>query len=352
MIAELCTLCCDKKWSEVRKYLSSDAAEEEKKSNIMYCNDFGRTCLHQACCHGAPDDIIKTMLDIGGTELIMKVDNDDWTVLHCACINAASYDVIKMLIEVGGKDLVMAEDKDGETALHDLCWSIEEHTKVAEKIKLILKVGDDTVLLSAKDNDGQTPLEIVTDKGVLSNRIKKLLTLQSTTSVTDMQMEAAHTHELLEEPNKRATYLEAIVETQRLKIADLSNEKDDIEKKCKHKVDKLMRKISKQQAELQLLKDSSSNIAVGRMKRKHTIEEHKGGEGTVVQSQSQSSKRRKVGNTSNASSGSLNTDQAEGEDAELIDMLMSRCMAIRRELRSAKAQNVDLKQEIYDLAIE
>jgi len=241
----------------------------------------------------------------------------------------------------------MAKDENGDhTALHFLCWSIGEHTKVAEKINLILEVGDaNLLLLSTKDNDGQTPLEIATEEGA-SKRIKKLLTLQSTTSVSDMQMEAAHTQELLEESNKRATYLEAIVETQRLKIADLSNEKDDIEKKCKHKVDKLMRKISKQQAELQLLKDSSIDVAVGRMKRKHTDGEHEEGEDTVVQSQSQSSKRSKVENAANMSLGSLDTNQAEDndDDAAMIagqlvhnNMLMSWYMAIRKRLRSANA---------------
>jgi len=32
-------------------------------------------------------------------------------------------------------------------------------------------------------------------------------------------------------------------------------------------------------------------------------------------------------------------------------MLMSRYMAVRRELRSANARNIELKQEIDDLAI-
>jgi hypothetical protein len=353
MKADLFQLCDDKKWSEVRKYLSSDEVEEEKKSNIMYRNRYGKTGLHAAFCHGGvPDDIVKTMLVIGGRELVIKKAINDQTALHVACDYGASSNIIKMLIEVGGKDLVMAKDKYGETtAIHHLCRCIERHTKVAEKIKLILKVGDNNVLLLAKNHDGQKPLEIATEEGA-SKRIKNLLTVQSTIPVEDMQMEGSHAQELLEESNRRAADLEAIVETQRLKIADQSNEKDDIEKKCKYKVDKLMRKISKQQAELQLLKDSSSNIEVGRMKRKHTNEDHEEGEGTVVQSQSQSSKRSKVGNTRNASSGFLNTNQAEGEDAELIDMLMSRCMAIRRELRSAKARNVELEQEIDDLAIE
>jgi ankyrin repeat protein len=176
MTFDLYTLCYDKEWPEVTDYLSSDAAEEEKKSNIMYRNDCG-TCLHLASCHGAPDEIIKAMSDIGGKELVMKVDGFDGTVLHSACMNGASYDIIKMLIEVGGKDLVMAKDKYGETALHNLCWYIKEHTKVAEKIMLILQVGDNSLLLSAKNHDGKTPLEIATDKGA-SNLIKKLLTVQ------------------------------------------------------------------------------------------------------------------------------------------------------------------------------
>jgi hypothetical protein len=257
-------LCAAKEWSEVRKYLSSDAAEEEKKSNIMYCGDY-RTCLHLACYHDTPDDIVKAILDIGGKELVMKVDVDDWTALHYACYSGASYNIIKMLIEVGGKDLVMAKEKNGsnQTALHNLCWSIKKHTKAAEKINLILQVGDANLLLSTKDNDGKTPLEIATDKDAF-NIIKKLL------------------------------------------------------------------------------------------------KEHDEGEGTVLQSQTQSSKRRRVGNTRNVSSGSLDRNQAEvdDDDAAIIagqldqyNMLMSRHMATRRELRSAKAQIVELKQKIDDLVI-
>jgi hypothetical protein len=255
-------LCTAKEWSEVRKYLSSDAAEEEKKSNIMYCGDNG-TCLHQAYYRGAPDDIIKAMLDVGGKESVMKVASYDCTVLHYACDGGASYNIIKMLIEVGGKDLVIAKSNDGNTALHNLCWSIKRHAKVAEKIKLILQVGDANLLLSAKNHDGKTPLEIATDKDAF-NIIKKLL------------------------------------------------------------------------------------------------KEHDEGEGTVLQSQTQSSKRMRFGNTRNVSSGSLDRNQAEvnDDDAAIIagqldqyNMLMSRHMATRRELRSAKAQIVELKQKIDDLVI-
>jgi hypothetical protein len=374
----------------VRKYLSSDAAEEDKKRNIM-CRDLIVTCLHLAWYRDPPDNIIKAMIDIGGKELVIKIDINDRTALHWACYNGASYNIIRMLIEVGGKDLVMAKNDNGNTALHDLCWFIEGHTKVAEKVKLILQVGDANLLLSAKNLVGKTPLKLATEEGA-SNIIKKLLTVQSTTNFTrsnsstsaiivpadnrtpitqsnqeqdapvaGIQMmkqeegEAANAQELLEESNRRAADLEATVETQRSKIADLLNEKDDIEKECVDKVDKLTRELLKQQAELQLLKDSSSDVEVGRMKRKHTNEEHGEGEGTpVVQSQSQSSKRSKGENATNISSVSLDINQAEDEDAAVIagyNMLMRQHMATRRELRNAKARNVELIQEVDDLAI-
>jgi hypothetical protein len=81
MIADLFQLCTKKKWSEARKYLSSDAAEEEKKSNIMYRDQYGVTCLHRACGRDPPDDIVKAMLDIGGKELVMMVAASyDWTI--------------------------------------------------------------------------------------------------------------------------------------------------------------------------------------------------------------------------------------------------------------------------------
>jgi hypothetical protein len=166
----------------MRNYLSSDAAEEEKKSNIMYHGFYG-TCLHAAVYRDAPADIIKAMIDIGGKRLVMKIDVVDGTVLHTACMNGASYNIIKMLIDVGGKDLVMAEDKDGDTALYNLCRRIKRHTKVAEKIKLILEVGDANLLLSTKIRVGNTPLEIATGKGA-SKRIKKLLTIQSNSNST------------------------------------------------------------------------------------------------------------------------------------------------------------------------
>jgi hypothetical protein len=172
----LSQLCIKRDWPEVRKYLYSHAAEEEKKSNIMYRNDHGLTCLYSAFNYRAPDNIIGAMLDIGGKESVMPIDKENSTVLHSACRNGRSYNIMKMLIGVGGKDLVMAKDNNGNTALHWLCWL--SHAKAAEIIIFILQVGDANLLLATKNHAGQTPLKIATDKGA-PEKIKMILLLQS-----------------------------------------------------------------------------------------------------------------------------------------------------------------------------
>jgi hypothetical protein len=343
----LLQLCDDKEWPEVREYLSSDAAEEEKKSNIMYHNGYGRTCLHRACCRGAPDDIIKAMIDIGGKELVMKTINDR-TVLHFACNNGVSYYIIKMLMDVGGKDLVMAKDSYGETALHDLCRWIEELTKVAEKIKLILQVGDDNLLLSTMNLRGQTPLEIATDKGA-SKKIKKLLTVQSTTS--SARSNDCSSASIVPTDNvSNSTPITQLNQEQDTTQSSFTNN-DDLSS-AKDEIKKLTQICSQQKEELQLLRDSANGEGT---KRKRSNED-----GSVSISQSQSSKRNKVENAANTLSVTLNSHQAEDgdDDAAMITgqldqytMLMSRYMAVRRELRSANARNAELKQEIDDLAI-
>jgi hypothetical protein len=109
------------------------------------------------------------------------------------------------------------------------------------------------------------------------------------------------------------------------------------------KVDKLTRQLSKEQAELQLLKKSSTDVE-GSMKRKHANEEHEEGEGTAIQSQTRSSKRRRAGNTRNALSDSLNTNQAEDDDAELKDMLMTRYL-YTRQLQRANVRIAQFEEE-------
>ena len=49
--------------------------------------------------------------------------------------------------------------------LHVLCHYINNHNEAAEKIILLLDVGDANVLLLTKDQSGNTPLQLATDNG-------------------------------------------------------------------------------------------------------------------------------------------------------------------------------------------
>ena len=67
----LCVYDNREAWDEVRKYLASDASKKEKKQQVSYQDSSLYTCLHYACINGAPDDIVKSMIVIGGKNLVM-----------------------------------------------------------------------------------------------------------------------------------------------------------------------------------------------------------------------------------------------------------------------------------------
>jgi ankyrin repeat protein len=135
--------------------------------------------------------------------------------------------------------------------LHCLCYNIKRHTtKVAERIKLILQIGDANLLLSAKNRVGKTPLEIATDKGA-SNVIKELLTIQSNFNSTRSS-------------NNSSTNI--VPEDNSTPVTQSNQDQDTTRSSSIRGLD----------------------VEVGRMKRKHTNEEHEEGEGTVAQSQTQS----------------------------------------------------------------
>jgi hypothetical protein len=186
----LYSLCNLRKWPDARKYLSSDASDEEKKLNVMHRSTNGRTCLHRACFNSAPDHIFKALIDIGGKELVMMRYGSNRTALHWAFCEGASYKscnaIIKMLIDVGGKDLVMVKDQDGNTALHNLCYYINSHTETANRTKLLLEVGDANVLLSTKNKYEKSPLQIATSKHA-SDEIKILLIPQTNFSSSKVE---------------------------------------------------------------------------------------------------------------------------------------------------------------------
>ena len=85
-------LCRGRKWDEVRKFLDTDSNNKDKKLEVVrYRGGNGCTCLHHACCYKKPpDDIIKSLLDIGGKELVMITNSWKRTALHYACWKNAS----------------------------------------------------------------------------------------------------------------------------------------------------------------------------------------------------------------------------------------------------------------------
>ena len=135
----------------------------------------GYTCLHWACIKHAPTHIFKSLIDIGGRELVMmRTGRQKTTALHSACSNRASFNAMKKLINVGGKHLVMAKNSDGSTALHDLCNRINNHKNPAKKINLFLEAVDTEKILEAKNNDGKTPLQLAV-VAKASSEIKNIL---------------------------------------------------------------------------------------------------------------------------------------------------------------------------------
>ena len=179
--SHLYNLCYTKAWDEVQKYLASDASEKDKKEQVSYqqyrSTRTRYTCLHWACIKRAPTDIFKSLIAIGGRELVMmRTGFQNRTALHhSACNNRASFNAMKMLINVGGKDLVMVKDSDGDTALHCLCCSAQRYNRnPADKIKLFLEAADTEKILEAKNNTGKTPLELAV-VAKASSEIKNLL---------------------------------------------------------------------------------------------------------------------------------------------------------------------------------
>ena len=171
----------DRKWDEIREFLDSDSNNNKDKEKLVvevvrYRGRNVWTCLHAACYKKPPVDIIKSLLDIGGKELVLVTTNRKYTALHYACSNNASLDVIKMLIDLGGKGLVVAKNDFGNTALHYLCEYIKNrrHTKTANTIKLMLQVSGTETILTEKNDNGKTPLDYATAKGA-SDEIKALL---------------------------------------------------------------------------------------------------------------------------------------------------------------------------------
>ena len=86
---------------------------------VMSIDDDLCTTLYYACISRYPTAIITKLIEVGGRELVLAKDkNGNNTVLHCASAYGASIESISKLIESGGSELLIEKDGPGYAALH------------------------------------------------------------------------------------------------------------------------------------------------------------------------------------------------------------------------------------------
>jgi len=347
-------LCYYDKWDEVREFLDSDSNNNKKKRQLVcYQGGNGWTCLHMACCRGAPVDIIKSLLDIGGKDLLMITNSWKSAALHTACYFGASFDVMKMLIDIGGKELVVGKNNDGRTALNLLCCHINDHTKAANKIKLMLQVPGTETILTGKNDFGNTPLDIATAKGA-SDEIKALLqprTIKNEpaiatddnsnlvpaddqdkdTTITDLQ---AAKQKIADMETQKAEHLKTIadLETEVALLSEQNAQQGKDNTYWKDRVDNLTTICSDRKVELQELKDSTCGSVSNAKKRERADDED---DDDDVASQSRSSKRTRIGPTAN--------EKHSGEDD--VDMVMEALLQEKKQSIKFMMQLREVKRE-------
>ena len=160
--ATLYNLCHERKWEEIRTYLSSNQDDNLTKTLYIKWQDQTKegkcyNSLHKACSKSnVPLDIIDNMIKIGSKNLVMQTTLHGNSALHIACYNNVHVEIIKLLIKVGGKELVMKQDDDdGNTCLHDATeWSDTSE----DVVRALLEFGG-LALANVKNNDGRTAVE-------------------------------------------------------------------------------------------------------------------------------------------------------------------------------------------------
>jgi predicted transcriptional regulator len=159
-----------REWDKVRHFLSlSDKKTKQEDGTNLSLDQIQRavfekdednnTALHFACkLHAsASEDVIKMLVDIGGKELVLAKDKDNWTASHSTCSNGASVDVIKILVDIWGMELVMAKDEYSKTALHFACELYASES--VDVIKMLVDIGGKELVL-AKEKDNKTALHV------------------------------------------------------------------------------------------------------------------------------------------------------------------------------------------------
>ncbi|RXN21211.1 SMC5-SMC6 complex localization factor 1 isoform X1 [Labeo rohita] len=130
----------------------SDSGRETIPRGYHRVNAAGETLLHRACKRNQVETLLR-ILSVPGTDVNIK-DHAGWTPLHEAC-NHGSAECVQALLQ-HCPNLQLASQVEGVSPLHDALQN--QHTHIA---KMLLQRGG-SPLLQLRDNEGQTPLDLVT----------------------------------------------------------------------------------------------------------------------------------------------------------------------------------------------
>jgi|EP01083_Nonionella_stella_P029909 ankyrin repeat protein len=115
------------KWDEVENFLlDKDIANETKIENLRYRDKYRGSPLHSAIYRKAPVYIIVLMVDIGGDDLLTKIDHDGSNALHHAAISGSSNDILTLMTRIGEQQILTERDSKGKIPLY---YSIDRFGK-------------------------------------------------------------------------------------------------------------------------------------------------------------------------------------------------------------------------------
>uniref|UniRef100_A0A8C1Z6E1 SMC5-SMC6 complex localization factor 1 n=1 Tax=Cyprinus carpio TaxID=7962 RepID=A0A8C1Z6E1_CYPCA len=134
----------------------SDSGRETVPRGYHRVNAAGETLLHRACKRNQVETLLR-ILSVPGTDVNIK-DHAGWTPLHEAC-NHGSTECVKALLQ-HCPSLQLGSQVQGVSPLHDAL--LNQHTHIA---KMLLRRGG-SPLLKLCDNQGQTPLDLVSSEAL------------------------------------------------------------------------------------------------------------------------------------------------------------------------------------------
>eukprot|EP00586_Coscinodiscus_wailesii_P001075 CAMPEP_0172481510 /NCGR_PEP_ID=MMETSP1066-20121228/7427_1 /TAXON_ID=671091 /ORGANISM="Coscinodiscus wailesii, Strain CCMP2513" /LENGTH=409 /DNA_ID=CAMNT_0013243869 /DNA_START=169 /DNA_END=1398 /DNA_ORIENTATION=+ len=146
-------------WDDARNLIFST---RNKRYMEFIDEDEGYNVLHQACIHGAPLDIIESILNVS-RELPMQQDAYGLTPLRHSLI-FSSDDVIEFIIKFCPQAVFIIDEESHSTALHDAAMN-NKSLGVFRQLLIANSLGTKTVdLTKTVDDNQETPLDIFFDK--------------------------------------------------------------------------------------------------------------------------------------------------------------------------------------------